>query len=376
MIIRITDPLEDRHTASQSFLENRYDVISRSGLSPTEAQLIQALPMLSSPEHVLVMGNRTGVLGMIASRVHPGSVVVTSTLDLFHHHAVERNLARNPFTTVTARCEADIAERNHYDAAFLQLSKGSMPDELILDLLQQSHLALKMNGTCLISAEENTAWLAEHVKKVFGQCSIRERLPAATLLAGHKKQDPKKIKDYRAEFTMTLPHGKSAALTTRPGVFAHRRVDEGAQALAEVVVTQPGDLILDMGCGCGSIGLSLAVNQPSAEVVFLDSHTRALHATEHNCRINGLSRYRVVLADQGLEEESRFTLFVGNPPYYSNDRITDLFIHTAFKTLKPQGRAYLVAKHSERNAEVMKTLFGNAEILHRRGYQIARAVKS
>lgn len=376
MIIRITDPLDPFASISETFLESRYDVISRSGLHPTEAQLIKALPLLSAPASLLVLGNRTGVLGMIASRVHPELKVTASSLDLFHHHAIERNLARNPFTSVTARCEPDIPERGHFDVVCLQISKGSMSDELILDQLQQAHQALRKGGQCLVTAEEDIPWLMEHMKKSFGSCSLKGRDGSSTLLISQKKQDLKKIKEYRAEFTMTLPDGLAAHLITRPGVFAHRRVDEGAQALAETAATQPGDIILDMGCGCGSIGISLAVNQPTAEVVFVDAHSRATAVTEENCRANGLTRFKVILSDEGVADENRFSLFVGNPPYYSHDKISDFFIRTAFRALKPGGRAYIVAKNAVRNTEMMTSLFGNAEILHRRGYQITRSVKA
>lgn len=376
MIIRITDPLDPFASISETFLENRYDVISRSGLHPTEAQLIKALPLLPAPASLLVLGNRTGVLGMIASRVHPDIRVTASSLDLFHHHAIERNLARNPFTKVTARCEPDIPERAHFDAVCLQVSKGSMSDELILDQLQQAHLALKQGGQCLVTAEEDIPWLMEHMKKSFGSCSLKGQAGSSTLLISRKKQELKKLKEYRADFTMTLPSGKAAHLVTRPGVFAHRRVDQGAQALAETATTRPGDIILDLGCGCGSIGISLAVNQPTAEVVFVDSHSRATSVTEENCRANGLAKFSVVLGDEGVPDENRFTLFVGNPPYYSHDKISDFFIRTAYRSLKPGGRAYIVAKNATHNADLMKTLFGNAEILHRRGYQITLSVKS
>jgi 16S rRNA (guanine1207-N2)-methyltransferase len=375
MIIRITDPLDAFASISETFLESRYDVISRSGLHPTETHLIKALPLSPAPASLLVLGNRTGVLGMIASRVHPELKVIASSLDLYHHHAIERNLARNPFTSVTARCEPDIPERDHFDAVCLQISKGSLSDELILDQLQQAHQALKRGGACLVTAEEKIPWLMEHMKKSFGTCSLRGSDQTSTLLISRKKQDLKKTRDYRAEFTMTIPNGRGALLATRPGVFAHRRVDEGAQELAETAATLPGDIILDLGCGCGSVGISLAVNQPSAEVVFIDSHSRATAITEENCKANGLTRFRVILSDEGLSDENRFTLFVGNPPYYSHDKISDFFIRTAFQTLKPGGRAYIVAKNATRNAELMQSLFGNAEILHRRGYQITKSIK-
>jgi 16S rRNA (guanine1207-N2)-methyltransferase len=174
---------------------------------------------------------------------------------------------------------------------------------------------------------------------------------------------------------MTLPHGLPVTLATIPGVFAHRRVDPGAQALAEVVLTEPGDAILDMGCGCGSVGISLARNQPTASVCFVDSHSRAVAIAEENCRVNGITRCSFVLSDQGLPPDPCFTLFVGNPPYYSNNRIADLFIRTAHATLVQGGRAYLVAKNVSHYVDYMKALFGEVEILHRRGYEIARAVK-
>lgn len=376
MIIRITDPLDPYASISETFLDSRYDVISRSGLHPTEAQLIKALPLKPAPATLLVLGNRTGVLGMIASRVHEGLKVVASSLDLFHHHAIERNLARNPFTSVTARCEPDIPERSHFDAVYIQISKGSMSDELILDQLQQAHLSLKPGGQCLVTAEEDIPWLMEHMKKSFGSCSLRGTDASSTLLISRKKKDLKKIREFRTEFTMTVPNGRGARLITRPGVFAHRRVDEGAQALAETAATQPGDIILDMGCGCGSIGISLAVNQPTAEVVFIDAHSRATDVTTENCKANGLTRFKVILSDEGLAEENHFSLFVGNPPYYSHDKISDFFIRTAFRTLRTGGRAYIVAKNAARNTELMKSLFGNAEIMHRRGYQITRSVKA
>jgi 16S rRNA G1207 methylase RsmC len=42
----------------------------------------------------------------------------------------------------------------------------------------------------------------------------------------------------------------------------------------------------------------------------------------------------------------------------------------------PKGRAYIVAKTASHALAYMKELFGNAELLHRRNYQIVRSVKS
>lgn len=375
--LHITETQGELDTTAELFLDGKYEVISRSGLSFTEAQLIEAIPLLpAKPEHLLVLGNRTGALALMAAHYHPGLEVIVSSLDIYHHHAVERNLLRNPTAGVTSRCEPYIPERNFFDAICLQISKGTTSNELILDLLQQCHLALKTGGRCFVTIEDEAPWVAEHTKKFFGNCSIRGQKKNSTLLMAQKKNELKEVKVYQAEFTMTIPLGLPVTLATLPGVFAHRRVDPGAQALAEVAVSQPNDVILDMGCGCGSIGISLAKNQPTASVCFVDSHSRATTITQQNCFTNGLQNYSVILSDQGIPPPPRFTLFVGNPPYYSHDRITDFFIRTAFETLLSGGRAYIVAKNADHHLDYMKELFGNVEMIHRRGYQIVKSVKS
>jgi 16S rRNA (guanine1207-N2)-methyltransferase len=375
-ICRISEEYGEVETSTETFLDNRCTVISRSGLSVTESHFVETIPFLCRTERLLILGNRTGVFGMMAAHIHPHLNVVVSSLDQYHHHAVERNLLRNHASRVTSRCEPDVPEHDHYDDVCLQASKGAQSDELIQDLLQQSHLALKMGGRCFVTVEEGAPRLAEQMRKLFGNCSIQGSRKDSTLLIGRKKEALKKIKIFRAEFAMTLPHGLPITLATVPGVFAHRRVDPGAQALAEVVQTQPEDAILDMGCGCGSVGIALAKNQPTASVCLVDSHSRATAMAAENCRTNGISRCSIILSDQGLTCGPCFTLVVGNPPYYSHNRIADLFIRTAHETLVRGGRVYLVAKNAAHYVETMQDLFGHVETLHRRGYQIVKSVKS
>lgn len=176
---------------------------------------------------------------------------------------------------------------------------------------------------------------------------------------------------------MTIFGKRPVRLLTIPGVFSHREIDLGTLALAEVTIveSQKGDAMLDMGCGCGAVGVSIAVNQEVSRVCFVDSNARAVYITEKNCQLNGLQCYEVIMSDTGIKEAGGFTLFAGNPPYFSHYKISELFINTAYKALKPGGRAYIVAKTAIWHHKFMKKVFGNAEVIHRRGYGVVKSIR-
>ena len=49
------------------------------------------------------------------------------------------------------------------------------------------------------------------------------------------KDDPDRIRSFKAEWPASVPGGKKLMFTSYPGCFCHRRLDEGGLALAEVV---------------------------------------------------------------------------------------------------------------------------------------------
>jgi len=82
----------------------------------------------------------------------------------------------------------------------------------------------------------------------------------------------------------------------------------------------------------------------------------------------------LVLSDSGLDKGA-FDLVVGNPPYYSDFRIAELFVLTAFHVLKPGGAGMLVAKSAPGLERCIQTRFSETMIIPRRGYSVIRFVK-
>jgi 16S rRNA (guanine1207-N2)-methyltransferase len=145
-----------------------------------------------------------------------------------------------------------------------------------------------------------------------------------------------------------------------------------AWALAEVTEVEPGDRVLDLGCGVGTSGV-FAAQQAGADgfVAFVDSNVRAAALAEHNARANGVARFQVVASStvEGPEEDS-FDVALANPPYFAHGAIARLFVERARALLTPQGRFYLVTRQPAPVAEVVEQTFGAVQVLEHRGYAI------
>lgn len=102
-------------------------------------------------------------------------------------------------------------------------------------------------------------------------------------------------------------------LTTDRGVFGYDRVDAGTKLLLLKAPPPPatGDL-LDLGCGTGSIALTMARRAPSATVWAIDVNDRARDLCRRNAERNQLTNVRVCHPDE-VPADVRFTTIWSNP---------------------------------------------------------------
>jgi len=395
--IRLTD-LPDTRAKSETFAAGRFRVFSRSGLHATEALLIDRLcSMAAAPRHLLVTGNRTGALAMVAAASHPDARLTCHTLDLFHARTIQRNLDANdipaalthdpfvrcpmplhaphaarPTPSVSLACTASIPDAP-YDLALFAADSATTTGELFLDQLEEIHARLSFGGVCVIAHEGDAGTLLKQIRHIFGNLSAHTDKKGLFCVTAVKRDTLDKPRNFCADFTASVPGGNPIILSSLPGVFCHRRPDMGGLALAEVAVRelQPRQRILDLGCGCGLVGLLLASQQPDARVTFVDSHARALAVTHRNLTTLGLAGHALVLSDDGLPDTG-FDTMVGNPPYFSDYRIAQLFVDTAFDTLRRGGTGFLVAKSVRGLHACVETRFTDTAVIARRGYGVIR----
>ena len=313
--------------------------------------------------------------------------VTCHTLDIYHRHAIEK------VWHAKAVCTPHLPE-GPWDVVKFKTGPKLMSGELSLDLLQEIHRLLtkedkaaEAKGDATFLSREKD-WRHRFVLDFVGRERDRNDL------LDKIRDDPKRVRDFSSKWFASVPGGPKLEFTSFPGCFCHRRLDEGGLALAEVVTRdlaaaatrgecREGEeelRLLDMGCGCGLVGFLVATsprNPRPVSPVLVDSHSRAVEAAELNAKAFGVEA-EVILADNGTPArmDGTFDLFVGNPPYYSDYRIADVFLETAARALKPGGVCYTVCKNAAGLEPVQLRYFPKVEVIKRRNYAVLKSVKA
>src|SRR5947209_8426880 len=81
------------------------------------------------------------------------------------------------------------------------------------------------------------------------------------------------VRSHPTQVRATL-RGRAWTFITDRGVFARRGVDAGTRLLVEAMRIAPADLVLDIGCGYGPVGLGAASVAPRGRAVLLACNAR------------------------------------------------------------------------------------------------------
>jgi 16S rRNA (guanine1207-N2)-methyltransferase len=265
-------------------------------------------------------------------------------------------------------CAADPPEHAFGSAVFPTLMGDS--SEVAQEMFQTLHTRLKPGGRLLVSTNNlKGKWVEAQLKALYSTVEIRKS-PHGVLFIATRSQPLKKLRGYRARFDFRYGE-QLLTCETRPGVFSHRRLDGGARALIRSLhlfadSTEVSDRtphkIIEMGSGCGAVSVAAATSFPDAELLAVDSDARAVQCTAQSAALNGITRINTLLSSEGaVPAPGTWDLLLGNPPYYSDFRIAELFLQTARKSLRPGGRIHIVTKPVEWQEARMKQLFQNVQ---------------
>lgn len=188
------------------------------------------------------------------------------------------------------------------------------------------------------------------------------------------KSDPKEwqvtIRDHRLRFK------------TDAGVFSKGELDFGSRLLAEsfVLPEVEGDL-LDVGCGYGPIGLSIAASFPDRNIHMVDVNERAMALAKDNAALNDIKNVEIYPSDAlSAVSKQDFAAVLTNPPIRAGKETVFRIYDGAFSKLKAGGELWVVIQKKQgapsTSAHLME-LFGNVETVEKKkGYFILKSRKS
>jgi 16S rRNA (guanine1207-N2)-methyltransferase len=342
-------------------------------------------------EYILVAGNRSGILPLEVKKLMPEAELRIHAFDRYYAHAIKKRFLDAEIETEgmilctpSVMMEEVEEGKGLYSLAFFMSTPRMMSAELVLDQLEDIHESLVVGGEFYAAFEGDADDSLKVLKKVWKSVNVLFRNKHVALFRMKKTEPLKERRDFSAEWTASVPGGEELTFTSFPGCFCHRRADVGGLALAEVASTivKKDSVVLDMGCGSGIVGVLIAdaqrrMGNENPETIFIDSHARAIAAAEMNAKRAGLNNCRFLLRDDGIPrgEKEVADLFVGNPPYYSDYRIAEVFLETAYRALRPGGICLSVVKTASGLQSVQEKYFRKVEVIQRRGYCILKSVR-
>jgi|SRR5690606_34119339 len=168
---------------------------------------------------------------------------------------------------------------------------------------------------------------------------------------------------------------------TDHGVFSKGEVDFGSRLLIDTF--EPPKIagpILDVGCGYGPIGLSIAKDFPDRLIHMIDVNQRAITLAKENAEQNSIENVDIYESDRLANvSEENFAAILTNPPIRAGKDVVHDIFKQSFRRLRSDGELWVVIqkKQGAPSAKAkIEELFSNVEIVaKKKGYYILKAVK-
>lgn len=143
-------------------------------------------------------------------------------------------------------------------------------------------------------------------------------------------------------FTEQL-RGHDLTFHTRWGLFSPREIDAGTHLLLDHIEVESSADCLDLGCGYGPIGLTLARLAPRGQTLLVDRDFLAVEYARKNAEVNGIRNAEATLSN-GFEQlgDRQFDVVASNLPAKAGNEALFLLFEDARTHLRPGGRFYVV----------------------------------
>ena len=167
------------------------------------------------------------------------------------------------------------------------------------------------------------------------------------------------------------------------GVFSKNHIDFATDFLIKTIYHEVSGSVLDLGCGYGAIGITIAKKDNVKKVKMIDINHRALNLARRNSESNNVKDKIEIIESDGfsnIDNEEKFDVIITNPPIRAGKATIYKMYEDSKEYLNNGGVLYIVInkKHGAPSTiEFLKNLFGNCEVLDKKsGFNVIKCIKS
>ena len=171
--------------------------------------------------------------------------------------------------------------------------------------------------------------------------------------------------------------GYDLAFKTSEELFSYRSADKGTLFMLEKCLVNVEDVVLDLGCGYGLVGIACCKITKPENVVMCDIDPIAIDYAKQNLMLNDVKEVCVLQSDAYSNIlRSDFTLILSNPPFHEDFSVPKTFIEQGYNKLVPNGRMFMVTKRLEWYKRKFIKVFGGVKIFRMDDYFVFMGIKS
>lgn len=163
------------------------------------------------------------------------------------------------------------------------------------------------------------------------------------------------------------------------GVFSKSGIDFGSNLLLKTIDLGDAKNILDVGCGYGTIGVTLAKLNSNVSVTMVDVNLRAIGLCKRAIEKNGLTNALVFESNVYERVNEKYDIVVSNPPIRAGKSVVHSIILGAYDHLVDGGSMWCVIQKkqgAESAKKALKELYKSVEVVGKdKGYEIIKATK-
>ena len=156
-------------------------------------------------------------------------------------------------------------------------------------------------------------------------------------------------------------------VTSLPNVFSSERLDDGTRfLLRNLPDVSAGQTVIDLGCGNGVVGATMATRTPGIRVICCDESFQAVRAAQLTVgRVTDDATFHTIDVLDGIPDGAADAVIV-NPPFHAAGARTTAVAHRMFseaaRVLRPGGELRAVGNRHLHHHAAVERVFGSVAV--------------